>query len=71
MPKLPSVTPRKILAVLAKEGFDVDHVTGSHYILFNESNGRRAVVPFHTKDLPKGTLHSIFKSAGLSADDLF
>lgn len=71
MPKLPSITPRKILAVLIKEGFEVDHVTGSHYILLNESNGRRAVVPFHTKDLPKGTLHSIFKSAGLSADALF
>jgi len=70
MPRLPSLTPRKILAALAKAGFKIDHVTGSHYILFNEANDRRTVVPFHTKDLPKGTLRSILKSAGLSGDDL-
>ena len=70
MPKLPSITPRKIISALVKAGFKVDHVTGSHYILFNESNGRRATVPFHARDLPKGTLHSIFKSSGLSEKDL-
>lgn len=70
MPRLPSVTPRKILSALAKAGFEIDHVTGSHYILFNELNGRRVVVPFHTKDLPKGTLRAILKSAGLSEKGL-
>jgi len=70
MPKLPSITPRKVLSALAKAGFKIDHVTGSHYIFFNESNGRRVTVPFHGKDLPKGTLYSILKSAGLSVKDL-
>lgn len=70
MPKLPSLTPKKVLAALTKAGFVVDHMTGSHYILLNASNGKRAVVPFHTRDLPKGTLRAILKSSGLSEKDL-
>jgi mRNA interferase HicA len=70
MPKLPSITPRKIISALVRIGFKVDHVTGSHYILFNVSNGKRATIPFHARDLPKGTLHSILKSSGLSEKDL-
>ena len=27
---------------------------------------RRALVPLHTKDIPKGTLHDILKQSGLS-----
>jgi len=70
MPKLPALTSRKILALLKKVGFEVDHITGSHHILFNKETGKRVVVPFHTRDLPKGTLHTIFRSAGLSINDL-
>jgi predicted RNA binding protein YcfA (HicA-like mRNA interferase family) len=33
MGKLPSLTPRKLIAALEKAGFIVHHVTGSHHIL--------------------------------------
>ncbi len=65
MPKTPSFTPQKLLKILQGEGFVVDHVTGSHYILFHPASKRRVTVPFHRKDLPKGTLFSILKSAGI------
>mgnify|MGYP003729565433 FL=1 len=29
---------------------------------------RRVVVPFHKKDLPKGTINEIIKQSGLSKD---
>lgn len=64
MPKLPVLTPRKVLSLLRKQGFVVDHVTGSHYILLHP-DGRRVSVPYHTKDIPKGTLYDILKDAGL------
>ena len=67
MPKI-TTTPKKILKILLKAGFKIDHITGSHYILYNSAK-ERVVLPFHTKDLPKGTLHSILKSAGLSEED--
>ena len=34
-------------------------------------NLRRGFVPFHRKDLPKGTLLAILKQAGISKDDLW
>ncbi len=65
MPKLRSLTPRKILGILQKEGFRIDHTTGSHYILYHPKTKRRVSVAYHAKDLPKGTLLSILKAAGI------
>jgi predicted RNA binding protein YcfA (HicA-like mRNA interferase family) len=31
---------------------------------------KRVVIPLHNKDLPKGTLHSILKQAGIDKKDL-
>lgn len=65
MPKLPSLTPTKLLKLLNKEGFEVDHTTGGHYILYRAKDNIRVTVPFHRKDIAKGTLYTIMKSAGL------
>ena len=70
MPKLPSLTPKKLLRVLEKCGFVIDHIAGSHYILFQSGSNKRITLPFHCKDLPKGTLHSILKAAGIEIKDL-
>ena len=65
MPKLPNLTPKKLASLLKKNGFQLDHSTGSHFIFYNRKTKKRVTLPFHTKDLPKGTLHSILKQAGL------
>jgi predicted RNA binding protein YcfA (HicA-like mRNA interferase family) len=70
MPRLPSLTSKKLLKVLLKNGFAIDHTTGSHYILYNERDNKRVTLPFHAKDLPKGTIYSILKSAGPSKEDI-
>lgn len=70
MPKLPILTAKDLLAILYKKGFQVDHATGSHFILRNPANLRRVTVPFHRKDLPRGTVMAILRQAGLSKDDL-
>lgn len=64
MPKLSLLTPKKLLKILLKEGFEIDHITGSHYVLYNPVFRKRAVIPFHCKDLSKGIIHSILKSSG-------
>ncbi|MDP3778540.1 MAG: type II toxin-antitoxin system HicA family toxin [bacterium] len=69
MPKLPNLTPRKLIAILKKKGFQLDHTTGSHFIFYHPKIKRIVTVPYHPKDLPKRTLHSILKQAGLSIDD--
>ncbi len=70
MSKLPSLTPRKIIKVLEKKGFVLDRVKGSHHIYYHPETRRRAVVPLHKKDLPKGTLLEILKQANISKDEL-
>jgi len=70
MSNIPSFTPKEIVKILEKNGFILDRVKGSHYIYFNKNTGKRVVVPFHKKDLPKGTFWSIIKGAGLNLIDL-
>jgi predicted RNA binding protein YcfA (HicA-like mRNA interferase family) len=69
MAKLPTLTARKLLKLLHQAGFVNDHQTGSHLILYH-ADGRRAVVPMHNQDLPKGTLRSILREAGIDPKEL-
>jgi predicted RNA binding protein YcfA (HicA-like mRNA interferase family) len=68
MGKLPSLTSRDVVQILEKNGFVLDHSSGSHRVYYNQESKRRVVVPFHRKDLPKGTLLTILKQAGISRD---
>jgi len=70
MPKLPSLTPQKIIKVLEKKGFVLDRIKGSHHIYYHPEMKRRVVVPLHKRDLPKGTLLEILKQAGISKKEL-
>ncbi len=70
MPKLPSLTPVKVIKILERKGFHLDRSKGSHRIYFNPVTKRRVVVPFHRKDLPKGTLLEILKQAGISREEI-
>ena len=42
MPKLPIITPKKLLKILEKRGFQLDRTTGSHFIFYNKRDKRRA-----------------------------
>ena len=70
MPKLPAVRPRIVIQFLERNGFALDHVSGSHFIFYNPVSRRRAVVPRHNRDMPKGTLISLLREAGFSRDEL-
>ncbi len=70
MPKLPAVKPREIAKFLERNGFVLDHVSGSHYIYHHSASKRRAVVPHHNRDIPKGTLVSLLREAGFTREAL-
>jgi predicted RNA binding protein YcfA (HicA-like mRNA interferase family) len=70
MPKLPSVKPRQLIRFLEQNGFALDHTSGSHFIFYNPGTRRRAVVPQHNRDLPKGTLMSLLREAGFTREEL-
>jgi predicted RNA binding protein YcfA (HicA-like mRNA interferase family) len=70
MPKLPPLTAQRVIALLEQEGFVVDRTRGSHRIYYHPGTHRRVVVPFHRRDLPKGTLLEILRRAGIDPDRL-
>lgn len=70
MPKLCAFSSRQIIQLLEQNGFRLRRSSGSHFIFANLITKRRVVVPFHNKDIPKGTLHAILKQAGISKSEL-
>ena len=70
MPKLPAVKPKELIRRLEKIGFVVDHQTGSHVVMYHENSGKRAVIPYRLKELPKGTLLAIIRESGVPKDEI-
>jgi predicted RNA binding protein YcfA (HicA-like mRNA interferase family) len=67
---LPAITGARLVKALQAAGFILTATRGSHHRL-KHPDGRATTVPVHAgKDVPKGTLRSILRDTGLSADDL-
>lgn len=59
------MTPREMIKLLKKNGFEEISQNGSHVKLRNGETGRTVIVPYHSKDLKKGLEQTILKQAGL------
>jgi predicted RNA binding protein YcfA (HicA-like mRNA interferase family) len=70
MPKTPVLTSKELIRMLLSNGFVLDRVKGSHHIYLQPELKRRMVVPMHKSDLPRGTLLSILKQAGIDKGNL-
>jgi predicted RNA binding protein YcfA (HicA-like mRNA interferase family) len=62
MSKLPALKPKKVISVLERLGFVEKRQKGSHKIF--KKDDLLVVVPYHNKDLKKGTIRKIFEEAG-------
>lgn len=60
-----NLTPSKLIKLLRHHGFAFARQSGSHAIFKNDQCNKKVVVPIHSKDIPKGTLHAILKDAGI------
>lgn len=56
---------RDVIKRLEKDGWRHVRTTGSHWHFRHEQKPGTVTVPHPKKDLPKGTLNSIWKQAGL------
>ena len=65
--KLPALKPKKVIKALKRGGFEVNHVTGSHYIM--KKGKQRVTVPYHGKDLHPRLLASIIQQSGLTVEE--
>jgi predicted RNA binding protein YcfA (HicA-like mRNA interferase family) len=67
MPALPVLSGRKAVRVFEKLGWEVARERGSHIILVKEGEIATLSIPDH-KELAKGTLRSLIRSAGLTVE---
>lgn len=68
--KLPRLSGREIIKILAKCGFNIARQKGSHIILVKETDkGKRSVVVPNHDEVDKGTLLEIIRQAGLTRDE--
>ncbi|MDP8228202.1 MAG: type II toxin-antitoxin system HicA family toxin [Candidatus Electryoneaceae bacterium] len=70
-PKLPVVTSRKLLRAFKRAGFVIDHQVGSHISLIHPDKPHLTVtVPYHNRDMKKGTLKQILRQADMDVKTL-
>lgn len=70
MPKPPVVKPKDLIKALQRKGFAIDHISGSHYILYNPNKTLRATIAYHNKPIKRKTVMSILKSTNISIEEL-
>ncbi len=59
------MTPKQMVKLLKKNGFEIVSQNGSHIKMRHNATGRQTEVPMHSKDLKKGLENAILKQAGL------
>lgn len=66
-PAVPVVSGAEVARALGKAGFERVGQRGSH-VKLRHADGRTVIVPMH-RELARGTLRSILRQAGFSADE--
>ncbi|MCI8583699.1 MAG: type II toxin-antitoxin system HicA family toxin [Dorea sp.] len=51
--------------IILADGWILKNQQGSHRHYFHSSKPGKVTIPFHCKDIPKGTENQILKQAGL------
>lgn len=59
------LTPKQMIKLLKKNGFNIVSQNGSYVKLRNEKTQRQVIVPYHSKEMKKGLEQAILKEAGL------
>jgi len=59
------MTAKEIIKLLEQNGFEYIRSNGSHRLYRNNKTNKSATIPYHNKELKKGTEQSILKQAGL------
>lgn len=62
---------REVIQLLKADGWYEVEVKGSHHQFRHPLKAGRVTVPHPKSDLPKGTVHSILKQAGLKPANAF
>lgn len=59
------MTAKELIQLLKKNGWYEKSQKGSHLQLWHPDKKGKVTIPVHSGDIPKGTLNSILKQAGI------
>ena len=59
------MTPKEMIRLLKRNGFQIVSQNGSHIKLRNHKTDKQIIVPYHGKAMKKGLEQAILKQAGL------
>lgn len=62
-------TPKEVIRKYKRLGFIEDRQSGSHKIFYHSETQQRAVIPYHLKKIPKGTLAAILRESKVSKEE--
>ncbi|HEY3915292.1 MAG TPA: type II toxin-antitoxin system HicA family toxin [Verrucomicrobiae bacterium] len=68
MPSLPVLSGRKAVRAFEKLGWQIVRRRGSHIIMVKDGEMTTLSIPDH-KEVAKGTLRSLIRSAGITVDE--
>jgi predicted RNA binding protein YcfA (HicA-like mRNA interferase family) len=68
MPPLPTLGSAEVVKAFERFGWQVARQRGSHIIMTKEGHIATLSIPYR-KDIAKGTLRSLIRSANLTVDD--
>ena len=68
--RLPALRSKEVVRALEGAGFQTWRQKGSHLTMFRDKDRRALTIPIHfSKDVPKGTLRTIIRDAGLTVQE--
>jgi predicted RNA binding protein YcfA (HicA-like mRNA interferase family) len=67
--RLPRVTGAQLGKILQRAGWELDRVTGSHFIYVKPQSPLTLSVPRHHREMSIGTLSRLLKDAGISREE--
>ncbi len=59
------MTPKEIIKLIEKNGFQFVSSNGSHRKYKNPVTGKTVIIPYHSKELKRGTEQNILRQSGL------
>jgi len=68
MPQLPVMSGREVVRVFEKHGWEIARQRGSHIVMVKAGENVTLSIPDH-KEVAKGTLRSLIRSAGMTVQD--
>jgi predicted RNA binding protein YcfA (HicA-like mRNA interferase family) len=68
MPQLPVMSGREVVRAFEKHGWEIARQRGSHIVMVKAGQNVTLSIPDH-KEVARGTLRSLIRSAGLTVQE--